>query len=265
MSADLMPFAYGDNQMRVVMVDGEPEFVAADVCRMLDHSNPTSAVAGLEDDEKGLRIVETPSGAQQMVTVTEAGLYALIIRSRKPEAKAIKRWITHEVLPSIRKTGSYSTATALPGPRELAQMVIAAEDRADREAAARVEAEQRATALEAPASAWKHMASSEGDYMVRDAAKVLSRDPSIEIGQQRLFKVMQAEGWVFRENGAWKPYQTQIKTGRLAEKLHRPYLNERTGEMEVPPPSVRITPKGLAELHRRLGGTDPLATVGAAS
>ncbi|QRY48099.1 phage regulatory protein/antirepressor Ant [Mycolicibacterium boenickei] len=156
-----------------------------------------------------------------------------------------------------------SNVIALPDRRALAQMVIEAEDRADREAAARAEAETRAKELEAPASAWNHMASSDGDYMVRDAAKVLSRDPNIEIGQQRLFKFMQAEGWIYRENGAWKPYQTQIKTGRLAEKLNRPYLNERTGEMEVPPPSVRITPKGLAELHKRLGGSGQLALVAA--
>ncbi|WP_197514661.1 phage antirepressor KilAC domain-containing protein, partial [Mycobacterium sp. 852013-50091_SCH5140682] len=163
----------------------------------------------------------------------------------------------------LAERATVAPVIALPSKRELAQMVIDAEDRADREHAARIEAEGRAKELEAPASAWQHMASSQGDYMVRDAAKVLSRDPNIEIGQQRLFKFMQAEGWIYRENGAWKPYQTQIQTGRLAEKLNRPYLNERTGEMEVPPPSVRITPKGLAELHKRLGGGDDPALVAA--
>lgn len=178
---------------------------------------------------------------------------------RKPEVAAAQAYFAVRT----REAETRSNVIALPGRRELAQMVIEAEDRADREAAARIEAEGRAKELEAPASAWQHMASSQGDYMVRDAAKVLSRDPNIEIGQQRLFKFMQAEGWIYRENGAWKPYQTQIQTGRLAEKLNRPYLNERTGEMEVPPPSVRITPKGLAELHKRLGGSDDPASVAA--
>jgi len=104
-SADLMPFKYGDTLVRTVVIDGDVEFVAADVCRVLEHSNPSVAVSGLDDDERGLRIVETPSGAQQMVTVTEAGLYTLIIRSRKAEAKKFRRWVTHEVLPTIRKTG----------------------------------------------------------------------------------------------------------------------------------------------------------------
>lgn len=117
MTNDLIPFNYGDHRIRVVHIDGEPEFVSADVCAVLDHSNPTMAVAGLDEDERGLRNVETPSGMQQMVTVTEAGLYALIIRSRKPEAKPFKRWITHEVLPAIRKTGGY-------GNRELTRLEL---------------------------------------------------------------------------------------------------------------------------------------------
>lgn len=259
-------FTYADTQsVRVVRdAEGDPEFVAADVCRMLDHSNPSAAVAGLDSDERGLRNVETPSGAQHMVTVTEAGLYALIIRSRKPEAKAIKRWITHDVLPAIRKTGTYSRypaqPTELPSKRQLAQMVIDAEDRAEAETRARVEAESRAKELAIPASAWSHMADSTGDYAVDDAAKVLSRDPAINIGRGRLFSFMAAEGWIFRDKATsrWKAYQTQVDTGRLVEKLGSPYLHEPTGEMKLPAPTIRITAKGLAELHKRLGGAEQL-------
>lgn len=127
-SGELVPFITpGGNPVRVIVIDGEPEFVAADACRILEHSNPSAAVAGLDDDERGLRIVETPSGAQRMVTVTEAGLYSLIIRSRKPEAKAFRRWITHEVLPAIRKTGGYGHAPALEGPELLAHAVLEAQ------------------------------------------------------------------------------------------------------------------------------------------
>lgn len=135
------------------------------------------------------------------------------------------------------------------------------------ETAARLEAETHAKQLEAPASAWGHMASSDGDYAVADAAKTLSRDPAISIGRDRLFKRMQIEGWVYRDQlGALKAYQTQIDNGRLTEKLNRPYLNERNGQMTVPAPTIRITPKGLAELHRRLGGAgDPSPVAVAAS
>jgi len=109
-SADLIPFDYAGRAVRVVTVDGELRFVAADVCAVLEHGNTTMAVAALDDDEKGLSTVETPGGSQQMVTVTEPGLYSLVLRSRKPVAKAFRRWVTHEVIPSIRKTGSYGVA-----------------------------------------------------------------------------------------------------------------------------------------------------------
>lgn len=180
---------------------------------------------------------------------------------RKPEVAAAQAYF------AIRTREAETAGTpALPKTMSEALRLAADEyDRAELEKAARVEAEAHAKSLEAPASAWKHMASSQGDYMVRDAAKVLSRDPNIEIGQQRLFKFMQAEGWIFREAGAWKPYQSQVNCGRLVEKLNRPYLNERTGEMEVPAPSVRITVKGLAELHKRLGGSGQLPLIGGAA
>lgn len=93
-------------QVRVVDVNGEPWFVAKDVCDCLE-LDLASGARGLDDDEKGLHTMQTPGGAQEMSIISEAGLYSLILRSRKPEAKAFKRWVTHDILPSIRKTGGY--------------------------------------------------------------------------------------------------------------------------------------------------------------
>lgn len=93
--------------VRVVLKDGEPWFVAKDVCLSLG-MDVSSGVRGLDEDEKGLHTVQTLGGKQEMAIISEAGLYSLILRSRKPEAKSFKRWVTHEVLPSIRKTGGYS-------------------------------------------------------------------------------------------------------------------------------------------------------------
>lgn len=95
--------------VRVVMQGDDPWFVAKDVCDCLDLSNNRGAIASLDDDEKGVSITDTLGGQQEMSIISEADLYSLILRSRKPEAKAFKRWVTHEVLPSIRKTGGYST------------------------------------------------------------------------------------------------------------------------------------------------------------
>ena len=94
--------------VRTVFIENEPWFVATDVCRALEIRNNRDAIARLDEDEKGVASTDTPGGMQEMTVVNEPGLYSLVLGSRKPEAKAFKRWITHEVIPSIRKTGSYS-------------------------------------------------------------------------------------------------------------------------------------------------------------
>ena len=125
------------------------------------------------------------------------------------------------------------------------------------------ELESRTRELEAPAKSWATLAAAGGDFSVSEAAKTLSRDPGIRIGRDQLFKFMHSLGWIFRTKGHrahWEAKQDKaILTGRLAHKLSRPFLNERTGEMEQPPPTVRVTPKGLHELHKALGGTGELA------
>jgi prophage antirepressor-like protein len=112
-----IPFSFEDNRLRVVMRESEPWFVASDVCEALEIGNASLAVNGradrdgkdgLDEDEKGIDSVNAPFGNQEMLIVNESGLYGLIFKSRKPEAKRFKKWVTNEVLPSIRKTGSYN-------------------------------------------------------------------------------------------------------------------------------------------------------------
>lgn len=105
-------FEFVSHTLRVVLRDGEPWFVAADVCAALDHSDTSMAIRRLDDDEKGTSSVCTPGGSQQMTIINESGLYSLILTSRKPEAKRFKKWVTSEVLPAIRKTGRYETQNA---------------------------------------------------------------------------------------------------------------------------------------------------------
>ena len=102
-------------QVRVVILDGEPWFVAADVCRALEIGNPTQALARLDVDEKMHTLISNEGirGNPNMSIVNEPGLYTLILGSRKPEAKAFKRWITHDVIPSIRKHGMYATEATI--------------------------------------------------------------------------------------------------------------------------------------------------------
>lgn len=96
-------------EIRTIEKNGAPWFVAADVCRALEMSDVSMSLRRLDDDEKGTSSICTPGGQQEMSIVNEPGLYALVLGSRKPEAKAFKRWITHEVIPAIRMHGGYLT------------------------------------------------------------------------------------------------------------------------------------------------------------
>lgn len=109
---DIQVFDFEDNAVRVVDIDGEPWFVAADVARVLDFRDAYNATRVLDDDEKGTHNVSTPSGDQEMNVINESGLYHLVLVSRKPEAKKFRKWVTAEVLPSIRKTGAYVAPAA---------------------------------------------------------------------------------------------------------------------------------------------------------
>lgn len=114
-------FGFNDTEVRVVTLDGEPWFVAKDVTNVLGLSNPRTSLAALEDDEKGVHSMDTLGGQQEVTVINEPGLYSLILKSRKPEAKQFKRWVTHEVLPAIRKTGGYNQQPALTDEQIVAQ------------------------------------------------------------------------------------------------------------------------------------------------
>lgn len=251
MAADLQLFEFHKHAVRVVVIDGEPWFVLTDLCRVLDIRNGRDVAARLADDQKGVDLIDTPGGRQQMTIVNEPGMYEVVIRSDKPDAVTFRRWITGRVLPAIRKTGSYSqypaAPTKLPSKKELAQWVVEAEERAEK-------AEAQVIELTPSAAAWNELADSAGDYAVADAAKVLSRDPNIDTGERRLFSFMAAEGWVFRRGGRWRAYQSQVDCGRLVEKVGKPFWHEGRGEMVAPDPTIRITPKGVEALHKMLGG-----------
>lgn len=136
---------YKNSPVRIVEKGGEPWFVAKDVCDILALGNPRSSIALLDEDERGVHSMDTPSGKQEMGIISEAGLYSLILRSRKPEAKAFKRWVTHEVLPSIRKTGAYLS----PGmSNEQVKALVAT---LEEEMYRRIQAENRLAKLEAHA------------------------------------------------------------------------------------------------------------------
>lgn len=237
MSTALQPFTFTGQQVRVITDEhGEPWFVAADVAAILDLGNVRSSLALLDEDEKGVHSVDTPGGAQQVTTVCESGLYSLVLRSRKDEAKAFKRWITRDVLPAIRRTGSYSTAPALPTEIDAGML---------RQIAAAMEAkDQRIAELEPQAAIANTLMSAEGDLSLREAAQTLCRDHGIDTGQNRLLAHLRSIGWVDRKG---LPYQEQINNGRLSVRT-QPYTHPHTDEPMLSY-QLRVTGKGLTWLH----------------
>lgn len=253
--SDLELFTYHQQQVRTVLIEGEVWFVAADVAAALEYRMASDMTRRLDDRDKGYAKVRTPGGEQDMAVINESGLYDAVFRANTDKARDFRRWVTAEVIPSIRRTGSYSTAPAL-SEDEIVHQALTISVRRVEELTAKV------AELSVPASAWTELAESQGDYAVADAAKVLSRDPNISIGRDRLFTFMQGLRWVYRDKG-WRAYQTQVDTGRLVEKVSKPYWHEGRAEYVAATPTVRVTPKGLAELHKRLGGTGQLALVAA--
>ena len=120
---DLTIFNYGESPIRTMQQNGEIWWVLADVCEVLEISNSRDAASRLDDDEKdGVGITDTMGRQQTATVINEPGLYSLILRSNKPEAKAFKRWVTHEVIPAIRKNGAYKSNTT--DKREIAELIL---------------------------------------------------------------------------------------------------------------------------------------------
>lgn len=111
---DLQTFIYNNSQVRTVEKNGEPWWVLKDVCDILGLGSPHKVADRLDEDEKGRNLIPTPSGKQEMTIISESGLYNVILRSDKPEAKPFRKWVTAEVLPAIRKTGSYNAKADKP-------------------------------------------------------------------------------------------------------------------------------------------------------
>lgn len=135
---------YESSEIRTVQVNGEPWFVLSDVCKVLEISNSRNISSRLEPDEKGVTLVDTLGGAQQMTIINESGLYTVILRSDKPQAKPFRKWVTSEVLPSIRKHGSYSVQSQFADLSPQLQVLIQMETRQKQIEARQVE---QATAL----------------------------------------------------------------------------------------------------------------------
>jgi len=241
-TADLSIFHFDGADVRTIVIDGEPWFILADIVRALGLSQ--FRAERLDGDVIRNHTIEDRSGRSQMArVVNEAGMYEVVIRSDKPEAAAFRRWVTSEVLPSIRRTGAYVA------PQTAEQRMAAAVLEAQRIIEAR---DAQVAELTPRAEAWDELASAEGDFAVADAAKMLAR-AGVETGPQRLFEQLAVLRWIFRgRDGKWRAYASAVSEGYLTE---RPQSHEhpRTRERVLDAPQVRVTLRGLERLRIRLG------------
>lgn len=232
---------------------GEPWFVAKDVTDVLGIANGRDAIGRVDPDGVGTTdVIDAMGRTQTASTVNEAGLYELIFQSRRPEARDFRRWVTTEVLPSIRRTGSYS-ATPVPDLTTPAGVLAMAEMFTDT-ARRLVASEARVADLTPRAEVADRMLDATGDLSVADAAKALVR-AGVPTGRDRLYQSLADIGWTYRgSDGRWRVKQAAIETGRMAV-LPQTHYHPRTGELVTDAPQPRVTPKGVAELMRRLSLT----------
>lgn len=218
-------------EIRTITKDDEPWFVASDICRSLDLSNPTMAMQRIDDDEKAKFNLGLSGGETNCVN--EYGLYSLALASRKKEAKDFKRWITHEVLPSIRKNGGYIAGQETMSDDELmakallvANNKIAERDKIIEQKQARIE-QMKPKEIFADAVATSHTS-----ILVGDLAKLICQN-GVQIGQKRLFVWLRDRGYLIKSGSSYNmPTQRYIEQGLFEIK---------ESNLVNPDGSVRIT------------------------
>lgn len=199
MNNEIQQFDFRGASLRTLTDEaGEPWFVAKDVCDILELTNPAVALQSLDDDEKtnlSNSYVWSESGRRPLI-ISEPGLYRLVMRSRKPEAKEFQRWVTHEVLPQIRKTGGYIPTTAADDDMTiLAKAVMIGQRTMEAQKQKIAEQQTRIVELEPKARFADAVAASDGTCLVGELAKML-RQNGMDIGQNRLFRLLQADGYL---------------------------------------------------------------------
>lgn len=206
MSTEIQRFEFKGAALRTLTDEnGEPWFVAKDVCDILGHSNVSMALDRLDDDERS----KSNLGRQgETNIVNEAGLYVLVLGSRKPEAHEFKRWVTHDVLPQIRKTGGYIPTTDEDDDMTILAKAVMIGQRTMEEQKRRIaEQQSRIVELEPKALFADAVAASDGTCLVGELAKML-RQNGLNIGQNRLFQLLRDDGF-FGKSGSNRNVPTQ--------------------------------------------------------
>ena len=234
-------FNYQANNVRVVHKDGQPWFVAKDVCEILELGNTSQALARLDDDERNTIILNEGIGNPGKAIVSEPGLYSLILASRKPEAKQFKRWVTHEVLPSIRKHGIYATEKTLEAmladPDTMIKTLQALQDERNKRKAL----EQQVESDKPRVLFSQAVEASQTSILVGELAKLIKQN-GVDIGQNRLFDWLRDNGYLIK-SGTSRNMPTQYSMDRGWFEIKERTINNPDGSVRITK-TPKITGKG---------------------
>ena len=197
-NTELKTFIYESEEIRSFLdLNGDPWFIANDISSFLGYRMTSDATRLLDEEEKGTQILPTAGGPQKFTTVSESGLYSLIFASRRPGAKTFKRWVTSEVLPSIRKTGSYNKQLDLNDPKQLRILLL--------DYAAKIEKDQPKVQF------YDNFINAEGLYNLQNAARALNKNPNLFIDSLK-------NAYLFYQGVALAPYQKYRDLGLFEVK-----------------------------------------------
>lgn len=260
MNTEIQSFNFNTATLRTLTDEtGEPWFVAKDVCDILGLG--TEHLRRDLDEDEATEATNLPNwqvgtnGGRTPLIISEPGLYKLIMRSRKPEAKEFQRWVTHEVLPSIRRTGGY-----IPTPESdsdetiMAKALLIAQKTLDLKNQQLRAKDMRIMELEPKAQAFDTFTNVEDRLLIRDAAKVLS-NTGVPVSEKQLREWMKNHGWIYKDNCSWHATARHCTAGHLVMVMSQNFATTADGTRFAFPPTVRVTRKGLALLHKRLGET----------
>lgn len=202
--------------VRTVVLNKEPWFVAADVCRALEHSNVTVALDRLDEDEKAKLNLGLQGGATGCVN--EPGLYTLVLGSRKPEAKAFKRWVTHEIIPTIRKHGMYATPEMAERMLNDPDVMIRVLQELKTEREQRKTLEQKVEQDKPKVLFSDAVSTAHNSILIGDLAKLI-RQNGVEVGQKRLFEMLRQDGYLISRGASRNmPSQRSMEMGLMEIK-----------------------------------------------
>lgn len=250
---DAQVFDYQGAQVRTVTKEDEPWFVASDVAKILGYRAANDLTRRLDDDEKGTRSVRTPGGIQEMTVISESGLYAAVLGSKVEAAQPFKRWVTREVLPTIRKTGAYSVPTTLDADTVLA---IGQKMKEQEAQIALLEAQVEA---DAPKVLFANVVEASADsILIRELAKLINKEAlrrgvNFSIGATRLFQWMREGGYLIKAKaGDWnQPTQKAMELG-LFEVIKRTVQTPKGARVTA---TTKVTGKGqIYFINKILGG-----------